>query len=202
MPAPGIDIFGTAPDASPVYRLTLENGGARVSLFTWGASLQAFHVADHPDSIVLGSPDFAAYLGPLKHCGAIVDRVANRIAGGRAMLDGSRLNLDRNEQNRACLHGGSLGASPRNWQIANAGDTGATLTLRLADGEGGFSGNLDTSAPTLHGTPYAANAGFAVEPQHWSDAPNHPDYPDIRLNPGETYCQVSRFHAHRAQGDA
>ena len=36
---------------------------------------------------------------------------------------------------------------------------------------------------------------LAVEPQLWPDAPNHPDFPSIRLAPGETFAQdtIYRF---------
>ncbi|NND19135.1 MAG: galactose mutarotase [Silicimonas sp.] len=35
--------------------------------------------------------------------------------------------------------------------------------------------------------------GIALEPQHWPDAPHHPAFPSIRLEPGETYRQTSRY---------
>ena len=48
-----------------------------------------------------------------------------------------------------------------------------------------------------HPHPYGANAGLALEPQHWPDAPNHPEYPSILLEPGQTYRQTSRFKISR-----
>jgi aldose 1-epimerase len=72
--------------------------------------------------------------------------------------------------------------------------------LQLYDGAHLSTGDF----ATLTGAPYAAHSGLAIEPQAWPDAPNHPDYPDIRLNPGQTFRQVSRFHAfvrHRLQGE-
>ena len=45
----------------------------------------------------------------------------------------------------------------------------------------------------LGGAPYTRNAGIAIEPPVWPDAPNHPDYPSAALLPGQTYRQVSRF---------
>lgn len=35
--------------------------------------------------------------------------------------------------------------------------------------------------------------GIAIEPQHWPDTPNRPDFPSIRLEPGATYSQTSRY---------
>lgn len=38
--------------------------------------------------------------------------------------------------------------------------------------------------------PYGA---LALEPQHWPDAPNHPDFPDILLRPGDTWHQKTCY---------
>lgn len=35
--------------------------------------------------------------------------------------------------------------------------------------------------------------GIAIEPQHWPDAPHHAHFPSIRLHPGDTYRQTSRY---------
>jgi aldose 1-epimerase len=57
--------------------------------------------------------------------------------------------------------------------------------------------HLNTAQAATHsGVAYGSNAGLAIEPQAWPDAPNHPGYPDTRLKPGETDRQVSRFHAY------
>jgi aldose 1-epimerase len=65
--------------------------------------------------------------------------------------------------------------------------------LQVYDGQ-----HIDSGQHLGHsGTPYGARAGIALEPQRWPDAPNHPDYPSILLRPGETYRQLSRFHAKR-----
>jgi aldose 1-epimerase len=56
-----------------------------------------------------------------------------------------------------------------------------------------YSGNfLDGS---LHGKghSYIYRSGFAIEPEHFPDSPNHPDYPDTILRPGELYETESRF---------
>ncbi|MEO1470672.1 MAG: aldose epimerase family protein [Pseudomonadota bacterium] len=64
--------------------------------------------------------------------------------------------------------------------------------LQLYDG-----GALATAPHPGHGgAPYGAHAGLAIEPQRWPDAPNHPDYPSILLEPGQRYSQRTRFHVH------
>ena len=45
----------------------------------------------------------------------------------------------------------------------------------------------------LHGKPYEAFAGFCFEAQCWPDAPNHPHFPSIELQPGETYAQTTVY---------
>lgn len=76
--------------------------------------------------------------------------------------------------------------------------TGTALRLRIESTEPGLQvyagGTLDTSPHKGHdGQPYGPGAGIAIEPQFWPDTPNHPEYPSSRLNPGETYRQVTRF---------
>jgi len=35
-----------------------------------------------------------------------------------------------------------------------------------------------------------ARSAIALETQHYPDSPNHPNFPSILLNPGETYTQT------------
>lgn len=54
-----------------------------------------------------------------------------------------------------------------------------------------------TDAPGLQvftGKPF----GIAIEPQHWPDAPHHPGFPSVRLDPGERWTQTSTYRfSHR-----
>lgn len=135
-------VFGTAPDGAPVQRVVLERAGTRAAVMTWGASLQDFRRAGLAHPLVLGSPDFAAYPGPMRYFGATVGRVANRIAGGRAPLGGRMLTLDRNDGDRNTLHGGYTGCSDVNWVLDGHDDHACRLTRVMPDGEGGFPGTL------------------------------------------------------------
>jgi aldose 1-epimerase len=40
---------------------------------------------------------------------------------------------------------------------------------------------------------YRQSDGFALETQHFPDAPNHADFPSTELIPGEIYKQSSEF---------
>ncbi len=328
------EIFATTPEGDTVEIVTITNGPATARVMTWGATLQDFRLEGIAHSLVLGSPVFEPYRDRMKNYGAVVGRAANRIAGGRAPLNGTTVQLETNEAGRTAIHGGSDGCGYVNWQLARHSDNAATFTITLADGQAGHPGNLaltatysldpegaltleitgttdaptfcniahhsywnldgaptldghtlqidadsylavdahkipqngpvpvagtrfdfrqpraittpddqpkldhnfclrtrgtpmhpactlragdlqleiDTTEPGLqvydgymlgseapghHGQPYGPHAGVALEPQKWPDAPNHPDYPQITLNPGETYRQLSRFHVTR-----
>ena len=51
----------------------------------------------------------------------------------------------------------------------------------------------DVGAPDHQGRPVGPHRGLALEAQGWPDAPSHPGFPSIRLDPGETYRQVTRW---------
>jgi aldose 1-epimerase len=65
-----------------------------------------------------------------------------------------------------------------------------------------YSGNfLDATEVGSGGTIYRQSAGFALETQHFPDAPNKPSFPTAVLRPGEDLCSetVFRFSAHAAR---
>lgn len=76
------------------------------------------------------------------------------------------------------------------------GPSGITMTLsstepglQIYDGRG-----VDTAPFAGHaGRPYTAYEGIALEPQLWPDAPNHPNFPSVALDPAQTYRQVTRW---------
>ncbi|MDP4823015.1 MAG: galactose mutarotase [Aestuariivirgaceae bacterium] len=60
-----------------------------------------------------------------------------------------------------------------------------------------YSGaRLSPSVPGKGGVAYQPYGGFALEPQKFPDAPNHPNFPSIRLEPGEVYRHDSVFRFH------
>lgn len=51
-----------------------------------------------------------------------------------------------------------------------------------------YSGNfLDGSNVGKGGKAYQHRTGFCMEPQHFPDSPNHPEFPSVVLRPGKTY---------------
>lgn len=61
--------------------------------------------------------------------------------------------------------------------------------LQVYTGEGAATPGV----PGHGGVPYGPRPGLALEPQFWPDAPNHPDFPPIRLAPGETWRSDTLF---------
>ncbi len=54
-----------------------------------------------------------------------------------------------------------------------------------------YSGNfLDGTLKGKNGTAYQARSGFCLEPQHYPDSPNHPDFPSTTLKPGAVYHNI------------
>ena len=59
------------------------------------------------------------------------------------------------------------------------------------------SGGLKGTITGTCGKKYPQYSGFCFEMQGCIDAPNHPEFPSIRLAPGETYRQVIRYRFSR-----
>ncbi|MDX3639543.1 aldose epimerase family protein [Streptomyces sp. MB09-02B] len=142
--------FGTLPDGTAVHRWTLERGGTRVRVLTYGGIVQSVELPDRDGrtaDVVLGFADLDGYLrhqGPF--FGALIGRYANRIAGGRFTLDGRTYELVRNNPPNS-LHGGPLGFDKRVWAAeAVAAGAGVRLSRVSPDGEEGFPGRLEVSA--------------------------------------------------------
>ncbi|MEU6809624.1 aldose epimerase family protein [Streptomyces sp. NPDC046831] len=138
------ELFGTLSDGTPVHRWTLERGGVRVRVLSYGGIVQSVEVPDRdgrPADVVLGFPGLDGYLEhPGPYLGALVGRYANRIAGGRFPLDGRTYALARNDGPHS-LHGGERGFDKRVWDVTPV-EHGLRLSRVSPHGEGGFPGRL------------------------------------------------------------
>ena len=114
-------------------------------ILSYGASLCALRLLDIPYSLILGFPNAQDYLTRSGHFGAIAGPVANRIAGGSALLDGRLLSFEKNENNLNTLHGGALGTGRLAWTFVEQTEASVRLTLTLDDGHLGFPGPLRLS---------------------------------------------------------
>lgn len=143
--------FGRTRRGEPVERWELRlPSGASAAVLTRGATLQQVRVPDASGRIgdvVVALPDVAAYEAADGYPGAVVGRVANRIAGGRFRVDGASFAVPANDGANA-LHGGSEGFDQRVWtatEVSVDGVPGVRMSLRSNDGDMGFPGALDAS---------------------------------------------------------
>ncbi len=142
------ELFGTLSDGTPVHRWTLERGGVRVRVLSYGGIVQSAEVPDRDGratDVVLGFPDLDGYLGnPEPYLGALVGRYANRIAGARFPLDGRTYALEPNNGPNS-LHGGLRGFDKHLWD-AEPVEHGVRLSRVSPHGEEGFPGRLEVTA--------------------------------------------------------
>ncbi|WP_313348493.1 aldose epimerase family protein [Paracoccus sp. (in: a-proteobacteria)] len=134
--------FGTLADGRPVMRATISGHGLTASFITLGASLQDLRLTGVGHSLVLGFPELDPYLDEGRYFGAVIGRYANRIAQGRAVIDGQEWQLDRNQDGRHLLHGGSDGCGTRNWMLADWDKNSVALADYLPSGHMGFPGAM------------------------------------------------------------
>ncbi|MFC9929604.1 aldose epimerase family protein [Streptomyces sp. NPDC127190] len=142
------ELFGTLSDGTPVHRWTLERGGVRVRVLSYGGIVQSVEVPDRDGrttDVVLGFPDLDGYLShPGPYLGALVGRYANRIGGARFPLDGRTYALAPNDAPNS-LHGGERGFDKRVWEVTPVRH-GVRLSRVSPDGEEGFPGRLEVTA--------------------------------------------------------
>lgn len=73
--------------------------------------------------------------------------------------------------------------------------SGRTLTVRTTEpGLQFYSGNfLDGTAVGTSGRVYRQGDGYALETQHFPDAPNHPAFPSTVLRPDDTFRSTTEY---------
>ena len=138
----------------------------RAEVLTLGATVQGLWIEGVTHSLILGCPDVTQYLGRARYFGAVVGRFANRICGGRFVLDGREHQTDPNFRGRHTLHGGSDGTDIHIWDVTELSENHVLLTLVLPDGHMGFPGRLEIRA-TLSLEPDALSFDLSAR----SDAP-------------------------------
>jgi aldose 1-epimerase len=129
-----------------LYTLANKNG-MKVTITNFGATVVSIIVPDKDGKIadvVLGYDDASEYESGKASIGATIGRYANRIAGGKFVLDGKTYTLPLNDGPNT-LHGGIKGFSKRVWtakDVSGAAGQALQMTFLSKDGEEGFPGNL------------------------------------------------------------
>lgn len=139
--------IGSLPNGKIIKKYCLRNeSGAQASFLNLGASWIEFKLAKDEPSLVLGCTTLDAFADQQAYLGATVGRYANRIKNGQFMLNGEKIQLDKNQASHH-LHGGNQGISFKVWDshIELKDDKTPTLTFHCQseDGESGFPGNVD-----------------------------------------------------------
>ncbi|MCI8993329.1 MAG: galactose mutarotase [Eubacterium sp.] len=119
--------------------------GMRAELSDYGALLMKLYVPDQNKqltNVVLGYDTPAEYRDGGCFFGAVVGRVANRIAGGSFELGGKTYGLTANE-NGNTLHGGRDFYHTRFWEIREREESKVCFYLKSEDMDQGFPGNLE-----------------------------------------------------------
>jgi aldose 1-epimerase len=135
-------LFGRTEDGRAVEEVVLESADAAVAVLSFGCVVRDWRV-DGPEGslpMVLGFPRVEDYERHSRSHGAIVGRVANRIAGSRFTLDGKVWQVTPSEGANS-LHGGAVGLGRRIWEMEVDSGTGTVqLAYASPDGEEGYPG--------------------------------------------------------------
>ena len=133
------ELFGYLPTGEAIDIYSLKSECAEVEIITYGGAIRSF--VAYGISIVGGFDTLASYLKDDSHQGALIGRVANRIANGVFEMDGIRYELEQNSDTN-CLHGGSRGFDRRVWTVLDYSENSILLSYRSEDGEEGFPNAL------------------------------------------------------------
>ena len=146
---PGVERrpYGTTKGGEAVEEFVLTNRkGATATILSYAGTISALTVPDgegRMGNVVLGCGDLAGFEAS-PHFGALVGRVANRIARGEFDLDGKTYHVPVNN-GPSSLHGGPEGYSKRVWNVEPRRDSeGPSLRLTIDDPDGhmGYPGNV------------------------------------------------------------
>ena len=137
-----MQVYGNMPNGDDVFQVTIESNDLKLKVLSLGAIIQDVRMRGLTHSLVLGYPRLEPYFINSGKLGAIVGRYANRIANGKAKIDGKIYSLNKNQNKTHTLHGGTDGSAARNWKIIEHDKSKVKLFDELPDGHMGFPGNL------------------------------------------------------------
>ncbi|MEH6773345.1 MAG: aldose epimerase family protein [Cereibacter changlensis] len=114
-------------------------------------------------------------------------------AGAPDLRQGRVIDLSEGFDHNFCLADAPRGLTEVAELVGQSG-----VRLRLATTEPGlqvYDGvYIDSEGfAGLQGRPLRKHEAMALEAQRWPDAPNHPGFPSIRLDPGQIYRQETRL---------
>lgn len=136
-------------DGQTVNAFTLKNShGMEITCLNYGCIITKIMMPDadgQAENIVLGFDNIGDYIKYSPYFGAVVGRVAGRIANGEFNLNDKTYHVTQNEKGNH-LHGGNKGFSRVIWN-ANIEEKEHSASVELyyksSDGDEGYPGNLD-----------------------------------------------------------
>ncbi|WP_437918987.1 aldose epimerase family protein [Sphingobacterium sp. LRF_L2] len=131
-------------DSTNLYVLR-NSSGAEVCVTNYGARIVSIMMPDRNGEwkdVVLGFDSIAEYTSKPSSFGALIGRVANRIAYGKFLLDGDTVHLDVNSVPHT-IHGGQGGWQTQVFDVEQASDSVLVLRYKAPDGENGFPGEMN-----------------------------------------------------------
>lgn len=138
--------FGNTRDGEAVTAYRLENKkGAAAVILDYGCIVHSLFVPNAQGGltdVVLGYDSVSEYEENDGYLGAIIGRVAGRLAGAELILDGTVRQLAKND-GESQLHGGVRGFDSYVWK-AEAEGAALVLSRLSPDGEENYPGNLLT----------------------------------------------------------
>lgn len=131
-----------------LYTISYKNG-FEVTLSNFGATLVRVKVPTKdrtPLDVNFYHATTADYISGGGYLGAVVGRVANRIANAKFTLEGKEYELYVNNNNKHCLHGGKQGFNQKWWDLIEEEQHDDQMKLVFEyispDGEENFPGTL------------------------------------------------------------
>lgn len=164
--------FGAMPDGRRVDAFELRNASIEVVVLTLGGIIASVRVPDRSGrlaDVVLGYDALEPYLAHRAYLGAIVGRYANRIANGRFRLDGTEVQLARNDGAHH-LHGGITGFDRQIWEataLQTDHEAGVSLSRLSPPGEERYPGGLSVKVTYV----LTAEQSFTIAYEAMTDAP-------------------------------
>jgi aldose 1-epimerase len=145
-------ILGHLTDGTAITGYTIKNSkGMYLNVLDYGATVTNLFVpvGEQFSDVVLGFNSVEDYIksfeiGGSPYFGAIVGRVAGRIANAKFNLNNTAISINANFGAHQ-LHGGFEGFSQKIWEVKNVASNKITFYLLSKDGEEGYPGNLQTN---------------------------------------------------------
>ena len=161
--------FGAVEGCGNASLYTLTNAGGFSASFTdYGATWVAWLTPDRSGTfsdILLGFDSAEKYAAQKAYAGATCGRVANRIAGGKFMLDGKEYQLAVNNGENH-LHGGVRGWNAYLWGAeicGNDAEPAVKFSRVSPDGEEGYPGTVKVSVTYTLCADGAVRIDYAAE---------------------------------------